>query len=1035
MTNHRITQFDARQDLERLTLVLAGSQLGIWDWDIRSGEVRRNERWAEILGYTLEQIEPTVMQGEDLVHPDDRPAARKSLQDHLDGRTQAHESEHRMRSNSGTYIWVHDIGRIIERDGQGRPTRMSGTHRDITERKQAEEALRAREHQYRGLVGNIPGMVYQAQPDWSAQIISHSEQLCGYTLEEFSSRAVNWRDIIHPDDSAWVKEEGAILADHQDNLVQEYRIIAKDGRTVWVSDHKSSVFTHEGKLERIDGVVFDMTARKETENKLRTFSRAVEQSLTTVMITAEDGVIEYVNPTFTRLSGYTSEEVIGKMPSISKSGVTTKEEYARMWETITGGGEWKGEFLNKRKNGELYWVSTSISPIRDANGAIRNYLAIQEDVTERKRIEEALAKQNEYLSALHDISLGILSHLSLEDVLRSVIQRSAKLIDRSCGAILLLDAERDALEVKVGTGMFEPAVGRHLRRGEGVGGKVWETGRPLVMDDGHWNGRGSHVPDDILFTQAGTPLISGSHVIGVLLIAHESNSGKTFGMSETEILQRLGHMASIGIDNARLYAEAQHARVSAESANTAKSNFLSSISHELRTPLNAILGFTQLLGRDPQLSAQQREYLGIVNQSGQHLVTLINDVLELSKIEAGHVTLNEKSFDLHETFRGIRELFYARIADKGLVLDHDVASDIPQYVSADETKLRQILMNLLGNAVKFTREGKIALRARILPSQGDQEFLQIEVEDSGPGIHPGDLEKIFDAFVQVSNPRMQEGTGLGLSISRQFARLMGGDVTVQSIPGKGTMFQCTVRVVRVGADEVKTPIPSRHVLGMEPGQRRHRVLVADDDTATRRLLIELLTPLGFEVKGAANGTEALELSEHWLPHLILMDIQMPDMDGKEVRRRIKSSPSGRSTTIVALTAYMFKEDREMILREGCEDFMRKPFREEEIYEVLSKHLGVRFVYGEPLATTQPHQVTTPTPPTERSLDADLSGLPEDMVDDLRNAARRADLHGILTLIDQIRPYDSVLAEELAGLAHDFEYGRILGVLAKKAGAS
>jgi PAS domain S-box-containing protein len=522
MMDSRSAHSDLHLDLERLALVLAGSQQGFWDWDIRTGEVRRNERWAEILGYTLEEIEPTVRQGEDLVHPDDREAVRRSLQDHLEGRTQAHESEHRMRTKDGNYKWVLDSGRIVERDAQGRPTRMSGTHRDITRRKQAEKSLRASEYQFRRLVGNIPGMVYQAQPDWSAQIISHSVQLCGYSIEEFSSRSVSWRDIVHPDDKARVVEEESTLTDRQDSIVQEYRIIAKDGRTVWVSDHKSSVFTEDGKLERIDGVVFDITerhrmaealekqhaflrtiidlnpnlifardregrftlvnqavadaygttvenlkgksdadfnpnrgeveafwrtdlevmnalrvrflpeeqitdvtgkrrwlqtvkipligedgraeqvlgvamditVRKEAEGKLRKFSRAVEQSLTTVMITDADGVIEYVNPTFTRLSGYTAEEVIGKRPSISKSGITNREEYSRLWQTITDGGEWKGEFLNKRKDGQLYWVSSSISPIRDPNGVVVNFLAIQEDVTEHKRMEEALAKQN-----------------------------------------------------------------------------------------------------------------------------------------------------------------------------------------------------------------------------------------------------------------------------------------------------------------------------------------------------------------------------------------------------------------------------------------------------------------------------------------------------------------------------------------------------------------------------------------------------------------------------------------------------------------
>ena len=1159
MMDSRGVHSDVKLDLERLALVLAGSRQGFWDWDVRTGEVRRNERWAEILGYTLDEIEPTVRQGEDLIHPDDLEAARRSLREHLEGRTQAHESEHRMRAKDGNYRWVLDTGRVVERDTQGRPTRMCGTHSDITKRKQAEESLRASELQFRSLVGNIPGMVYQAQPDWSAQIISHSVEVCGYSLEEFSSRSVSWQDLIHPDDRVRVVQEGSTLADRQDSLVQEYRIIAKDGRTVWVSDHKSSVFTDEGKLERIDGVVFDITerrrmeealekqsaflrtiidlnpnlifakdregrftlvnravadaygttvdnlvgksdadfnpnrdevesfrradrevmdtlqvrsipeeqitdatgrrrwlqtvkipligeggraeqvlgvatditVRREAEEQLRKFSRAVEQSITTVLITDAEGAIEYVNPTFTRLSGYRAEEVIGKKASISKSGITRREEYARLWQTIKAGGEWKGEFLNKRKDGQLYWVSSSISPIRDGNGVIVNFLAIQEDVTERKRIEEALATQNEYLSALNDISLGILSRLSLEDVLQSVIQRAAQLLGTSSGAILLLDPERNELEIKFATGVFASGVGRRVQRGEGVGGKVWGTGRPLVINDYRsWDGRSPQASADAIRCLAGTPLVSGSQVIGVLLIGYESDSPKTFGKAETDILNRFGQMVSIGIDNARLYAEAQRARIAAEAANTAKSNFLSSMSHELRTPLNAILGFSQLLGRDPHLSAQHREYVETVNESGHHLMTLINDVLELSKIEAGQLTLNDKSFDLYETLGSIRELFFARTAEKGLVLDYSFTPDVPQYVYTDETKLRQILMNLLGNAVKFTGEGRITVRVTSRHPSVKEELLQIEVEDSGPGILPEDLERIFEPFVQVSNPRMQGGTGLGLPISRQFARLMGGDITVRSTPGKGTIFQCTVRVVRVDAGEVGRPRPRRRVLGTEPGQPAYRLLVADDDAATRRLVVEMLRPLGFEVKEAAGGKQALDSWKRWEPHLIWMDIRMPDMDGREVTRRIKATPQGRSTIVVALTAYTFKEDREAILHEGCDDFVRKPFREEEIYDVLSKHLGVRFVYGDQLPAARPPRHATPARSGDAPVTAAVSGFSADMVTDLRDATRRADLQGILGLIEQLRPHNPTLADELATMAQDFEYGRILNLLGK-----
>jgi CheY-like chemotaxis protein len=353
---------------------------------------------------------------------------------------------------------------------------------------------------------------------------------------------------------------------------------------------------------------------------------------------------------------------------------------------------------------------------------------------------------------------------------------------------------------------------------------------------------------------------------------------------------------------------------------------------------------------------------------------------------------------------------------------------VPQYVRTDEGKLRQVLMNLLGNAVKFTEEGGVALRvARAI----EEERLIFEVEDTGPGIAPQELEAVFEPFVQTtSGQRSLEGTGLGLSISRQFARLMGGDITASSELGEGSVFRFEVPVGLVEAAKVEVVRPSRRVLGLEPGQAIYRLLIVDDRETTRQLLVKLLEPLGFEVREAVQGQEAIEMWERWEPHLIWMDMRMPVMDGYEATRRIKATAKGQATVIVALTASAFEEDRETILSAGCDDVVRKPFRQDEIFDMLAKHLQVRFVYEEGLAPSTEVQLAEAQ---EALTPAALAALPPGWLAELRQATIKADLDLILALVDQIGEQNAAVAGELADLARDFQYKKILTLIGKGRG--
>jgi signal transduction histidine kinase/DNA-binding response OmpR family regulator len=479
--------------------------------------------------------------------------------------------------------------------------------------------------------------------------------------------------------------------------------------------------------------------------------------------------------------------------------------------------------------------------------------------------------------------------------------------------------------------------------------------------------------------------------------------------------------------------ELNKAKNTAELANRTKSEFLANMSHELRTPLNAILGFSQLMNRETSLTKQQKENIAIINRSGEHLLSLINDVLDLAKIESGKMTLYPTDFDLYALLALIEEMLALKAKSKGLQLIIERDSHLPRYINTDDKKLRQVLINLLGNAIKFTDRGRVTLRVREQGCRGAKEkyfpyssishTLTFEIEDTGSGIAPEEIDSLFTAFVQTeAGKQSQQGTGLGLPISKKFVELMGGEIDVSSQLDKGTIFTFNILANASEASNLKGQTPTRRVIGLEPDRQEYRILVVDDRTENRQLLLKLLQPIGFQIQEAKNGQEAVEMWESWQPHLIWMDMRMPVMNGYEATQKIKSHLQGQATVILALTASTLEEDKAIVLSAGCDDFVRKPFREEVLFEKMAQYLGVRYVYEE-----LDSQVSSESEAIEKLTAEALAIMSDEWLIELSEAAALVNNQLIDRLLAQIPEENRNLAQAIQKQVDNFDFERIMNL--------
>lgn len=1005
--------------------------------------LRLNPAWQEILGYSLADLqnEPFLA----FVHPDDRECTLNAMAKLADQHTILN-FVNRYRHCDGSYRWLEwrsiPFGNLIY-----------ASARDITDRKRTQESLQQLNAELEERVQQRTEALARSENDLRIifnnvydAIIIHD--LDG-TILDVNERTLEWHqatreqllaasvpDLSAPDAPVEKLPEIFQRVQSGESLLFEWPVQQYNGGRKFEAEVSLRKVTL-GEHPVVIACVRDITDRKQLEAKRQQAEQALRESQQFAQsITENTPDIIYIydlagqqnlycNREISSILGYSATEVQTMGDTFLPTVIHPEDwesvcHHQQVIRTAVDGQVCELEYRARHHDGSWCWIYDRTTPFkRDAAGNVIQYQGLAQDISDRKLLE---ADQTRLLRIL-ETSPDYIGMCKPNGTVLWINHQARRLSG--------LAPDADVSQIPIST--YHPAWAMQI---------IEQVGIPTALREGIWIG------ETALLSPIGEEIPASQ-----IILAHTSDTGDIEYLSTIirdisslkqaeQALRKANTILETRV--AERTAELVEAKEAAEAANRAKSTFLANMSHELRTPLNAILGFSQLMARDLTLPTKHLEELKIINRSGEHLLNLINDILEMSKIEAGRSYLNSENFNLPQLLDSLTDMLRFKAEAKGLSFNIVRPPQLPTYVRTDGHKLGQVLINLLDNAIKFTYQGFVRLTVMveapgsttaIQTNQSRQPTASISltfaVQDSGCGIAPREQALLFEPFVQTQSGRLsQEGTGLGLPISRQFVQLMGGDLTVESQIGQGSTFQFVIPVEVNALPTIHALEPWRRVLGIAPDQPVYRLLIVEDNRANRVLLENLLIDLGFEVSTALNGQVALEKWQSWQPHLIFMDIRMPVMDGCEATQCIRARETAYDACnpashvkIIALTAGVFEESTSQFQQIGFDDLMHKPIQEAGITQILTKHLGVRYIYTEAEAIQDTSTVTMPA-----LTSATLQQLPQIWLERFHEALTRLEQDQMLQLIAEIPPEQETTADVLKQKVYDFDYETLLELI-------
>ena len=945
---------NTQQALDQARLIMKGASIGWWDWDITSNSRKYNDIFAKNLGYKSSEIDPTQKWWDSKIHPEDVEQEKINLQNHIIGDTKYYKSKYRLKTKEGVWKWFTDFGQAVKRDSENRAIQMVGILKDIDVEEASKLALKQSEEYFRTIIEkNIDAITVM---DGNRKILFHSEsakKILGYKNEEISNK-LSFSNV-HPDDKKQlIIQMEDLLLQHEKVTRIKFRILTKDKSIIHIEGTAKNMLNSPA----IKGIIInyrDVTEQMTSYTLINKLSTAIEQNPNSILITDTEGNIEYTNPQFSKTTGYTADEVIGKNPRILNSGLHPMMYFVNMWDTIKSGETWHGEFHNIKKNGMLFWEQVTVTPIKE-EGKIINFLSIKQDITKQKQLEQ---KQNEnrhllkqrlnYISFTNELSTKFINISSnkLKKAIYDLLKITSEFTNTDRASLFLISDDKKTLvlshewcneNAKPHKGIFESI---DLNDVENLMHSLLK-GKNYHINTSHLkvttpNSSELHLLEILnIKSSYNIPIIINDTFHGFISFdsttiendwtTDNKNSFKLCNIIITNTIERIKSEQTLIIQKEK-----------AEESNRLKTSFLNNISHEIRTPLNGILGFLDIVA-DPEIEDEEKkEYIEIINKNSYRLITTITDIIDISKIEAGQIEVFNTSISISKIINELYLQFDQEARSKNIeFITHTPILNNQDDIFTDVHKINVILGNIVKNALKYTEKGKITLGYNTKIHKGSH-LLEFYVEDTGVGIPKHRIHAIFNRFEQadISSTRAIDGSGLGLAISKAYAEMLEGEISVNSKEGVGSRFVFTIPYKKEESLNPTKTIINKPKTKYE-NFKNLVVLVAEDEEINILYFNVILNNIFKETIYVKTGHQAINMIlERPEIDLILMDIKMPDINGYEASHEIKKT--NKDVIIIAQTAHGLKGDKEKALKSGCDDYISKPIDKDDLFDIIDQH--------------------------------------------------------------------------------------------------